>query len=252
MAAHRIYFAAVERHVKERLVGAAVLVAAAVILIPEMLSGPQREQRDQPAARSGEPPLKTYTIDLSQSPAAKQAATSPESATPPTVIEAPAPPPENIEPPEAADSSQAVTPDQASPESPPVENPPSDATSAEVVPAERAAPTSSAPALSQRDVAPAAMPPANHEASERGAEVKKANEKGWAVQLASFDTQAAANSMSKQLRDKGYDAFVMPFKKGGTTWYRVRIGPAKDRQGASEIQRKVKETTPGAIVVPHP
>lgn len=251
MAAHRIYFAAVERHVKERLVGAAVLVAAAVILIPEMLSGPQREQRDQPAARSGEPPLKTYTIDLSQSPAAKQAASS-ESATPPTVIEAPAPPPENTEPPEAADSSEAVTPDQASPESPAIENPPSDATSAEVAPTERAAPTSSAPvaaALSQRDVAPAAMPPANHEASERSEAVK---EKRWAVQLASFDTQAAANSMSKQLRDKGYDAFVMPFKKGGTTWYRVRIGPVKDRQGASDLQRKVKETTPGAIVVPHP
>jgi cell division protein FtsN len=44
----------------------------------------------------------------------------------------------------------------------------------------------------------------------------------------------------------------MPFKKGDTTWYRVRIGPLKDRQAAGELQRKVKETTPGAIVVPHP
>jgi DedD protein len=32
----------VERIVKERLVGAAVLMAAAIILIPEMLSGPDR------------------------------------------------------------------------------------------------------------------------------------------------------------------------------------------------------------------
>lgn len=264
MAAHRIYFAAVERHVKERLVGAAVLVAAAVILIPEMLSGPQREQRNQPAAQSagqvdgqvdskgGEPPLKTYTIDLSQSPAAQDAATSRESAAPPAVIEAPAPPPENSESPEAAESapSAAAVPDQATPESPAVENQPDDATSADAAPAERAAPTPPAAAApSQRDVAPLAMPPANHEAPARS---EQPTQKGWAVQVASFDTQSAANTMSKQLRDKGYDVFVMPFKKGGTTWYRVRIGPMNDRQAAAEVQRKVKETTPGALLVAHP
>jgi DedD protein len=243
VAAHRIYFAAVERHVKERLVGAAVLVAAAVILIPEMLSGP-REQRDrsvaevaaQVAEQGGEPPLKTYTIDLSQSPAAKDAAT-PESVAPPTVIQAPAPPPENVEPAAAAEpaSSEAVAPDQQTPESPAVENQPNDATSVD--------------APSQRDVAPPATSPANHEAPPRSEQV---TDKGWAVQLASLDSQSAANSMSTKLRDKGYEAFVMPFKKGSTTWYRVRIGPVKDRQAAAELQRKVKETTPGAIVVPHP
>lgn len=232
MAAHRIYFAAVERPVKERLVGAAVLVAAAVILIPEMLSGPKRDQSPaQVVDQGGEPPLKTYTIDLSQSPAAKDAAT-PESVAPPTVIEAPAPPPEEVEPP-AADgpaSSEAVAPHQETPEPPAVENRLDDATSV--------------------GVAPPAMPPANHEATEHSDKVT--TQKGWAVQLASLDSQTAANSMSKQLRDKGYDAFVMPFKKGGTTWYRVRIGPVKDRRAAGELQRKVKETTPGAIVVPHP
>ena len=256
MAAHRIYFAAVERHVKERLVGAAVLVAAAVILIPEMLSGPPREQRNQPTARvageGGEPPLKTYTIDLSQSPAMKDAAT-PESAAPPTVIEAPAPPPENTEPPVAPESasSEVVAPDQERPESSALENQSNDATPVAAIPAERAAPPvqAVAPAPSRRDVAPPAMPPANHAAPARSENV---TDKGWAVQLASLDSQSAANSMSNQLRDKGYDAFVMPFQKGGTTWYRVRVGPVKDRQAAGELQRKVKETTPGAIVVPHP
>lgn len=210
-----------------------------------MLSGPQREQRSQPAAqdvgKGGEPPLKTYTIDLNQSPAAKEAAT-PASASPPTVIEAPAPPPETIEPSAAAESSssEAVAPDQATPESPAVENRPGDATSGDVAPPVVVAP-------SQRDVAPPAMPPASHEAP-----AHTETEKGWAVQLASLDSQSAANSMSQRLRDKGYDAFVMPFKKGGTTWYRVRIGPVKDRQAAGELQRKVKETAPGAIVVPHP
>jgi DedD protein len=254
VAAHRIYFAAVERHVKERLVGAAVLVAAAVILIPEMLSGP-REQRNRPVAevatQGGEPPLKTYTIDLSQSPAAKDAA-MPENAASPTVIQAPAPPPENIEPAAAADpaSSEAVAPGQETPESAAVENQLDDATSADATPAERAVgPPPVVDAPSQRDVAPPATSPANHEARARSEQV---TDKGWAVQLASLDSQSAANSMSKKLRDKGYDAFVVPFKKGSTTWYRVRVGPVKDRQAAGELQRKVKETTPGAIVVPHP
>jgi cell division septation protein DedD len=42
----------VERVVKERLVGAAVLMAAAVILIPEMLSGPDRNSESEPAAQA--------------------------------------------------------------------------------------------------------------------------------------------------------------------------------------------------------
>jgi len=76
----------VERIVKERLVGAAVLMAAAIILIPEMLSGPDRGSRAEPAAQSrNDAPIKTYTIDLSQSPSAQPA---------PAVVENRAPPPE--------------------------------------------------------------------------------------------------------------------------------------------------------------
>ena len=63
-----LYFASVERAVKERLVGAAVLMAAAIILIPEMLSGPDREAAEPAATPSGETPIKTYTIDLNQAP----------------------------------------------------------------------------------------------------------------------------------------------------------------------------------------
>ena len=57
---------------KERLVGAAVLMAAAVILIPEMLSGPSRDlPPKQAGAEAG--PIKTYTIDLTQPPTAPPA-----------------------------------------------------------------------------------------------------------------------------------------------------------------------------------
>ncbi len=75
-----------ERVVKERLVGAAVLMAAAVILIPEMLSGPDRNSESEPAAQArSDAPIKTYTIDLSQSPSAQPT---------PSVVDNRAPPPE--------------------------------------------------------------------------------------------------------------------------------------------------------------
>src|SRR5688572_5172504 len=62
--------APVERRVQERLVGAAVLMAAAIILIPEMLSGPRRGERAVTGQPSSDAPLKTYTIDLNRSPGA--------------------------------------------------------------------------------------------------------------------------------------------------------------------------------------
>ena len=94
-----LYSAAVERHVKERLVGAAVLIAAAIILIPEMLSGPGRDARSATTnangTTDGATALKTYTIDLSKSPATQAAAIDnrapPAETTPTTAEPSPAP-----------------------------------------------------------------------------------------------------------------------------------------------------------------
>lgn len=71
-----------ERQVKERLVGAVVLVAAAVILIPELLSGPKGPPAAPAPARAGEAPMKTYTIDLNHSPDAPAAAAVEDQAPP--------------------------------------------------------------------------------------------------------------------------------------------------------------------------
>ena len=71
-----------ERPVKERLVGAAVLMAAAIILIPEMLSGPDREST-QKSADADEGAIKTYTIDLNHPPGTPAASNVTEEAAPP-------------------------------------------------------------------------------------------------------------------------------------------------------------------------
>lgn len=223
---------------KERLIGAAVLVAAAVILIPEMLSGPKHASRapaaGQPANASGEPPLKTYTIDLSQSstsPSTAAAAAAPA----PEVVEEAAPPPEDssaenvVAPPEES----AAEPAPATTESPAViaAAPPSVAAPAPAPATETAA----------EPPQPVVLPPPPPAAG-----------KGWAVQLGTFASQANAASVIKDMHGKGYEAFVMPVKSAKGTLYRVRIGPMKDREAAAEALRRVKASVPGAAVVAHP
>jgi DedD protein len=216
----------VERIVKERLVGAAVLMAAAIILIPEMLSGPDRgDSPAEPATAAArtDAPIKTYTIDLSQSPQAPPEAVV-ENRAPPPEQPAAAPPPEQQ--PSPGDQAKPEVPQQsaaATPQSPPqpVVEQPTAAVAAARTP--------------QRPLASAAEAPTSGQ---------------WAVQLGTFSKEANAQRLAKQLRDQGQSAFVMPVKSGGATLYRVRIGPMKDRASAEAALREVK--SPGAAVVPHP
>jgi DedD protein len=213
----------VERVVKERLVGAAVLMAAAIILIPEMLSGPDREPREQPAQSRSDAPIKTYTIDLSHSPSAQPT---------PAVVDNRAPPPEESAVQQQPAPQPAVS-DQAKPEAPAQEQPASTAATAPVQPAVVEPPTEASaqehPLASSNDAPTSGR---------------------WAVQIGSYARQATAERIAKQLRDKGQSAFVMPVKSGSATLYRVRIGPIKDRVSAEAVLRDVKSA--GAAVVPHP
>src|ERR1019366_682755 len=71
---------AMENRLKERLTGAAILVALIVLLVPEMFHG-QRSDVAASAGSSGEgPPVRSYTIDLSNG----SARTAPLQSTPAT------------------------------------------------------------------------------------------------------------------------------------------------------------------------
>ena len=219
-----------ERIVKERLVGAAVLMAAAVILIPEMLSGPDRDSRAEPPAQSrSDAPIKTYTIDLSQSPSAQPT---------PAVVDNRAPPPERRPPATAQppSGSQPAAADQAKPEVP---------QQSAATAAARACRTPITAVVEQPTPAPARTTP-RPLASDGGTPTSGR----WAVQVGSYAREATAERLAKQLRDQGQSAFVMPVKSGGATLYRVRIGPMKDRASAEAALRDVK--SPGAAIVSHP
>lgn len=227
----------VERRLQERLVGAAALAAVAIILIPEMLSGPRTTPTD---AEQSADTVKTFAIELQKKSPRKDVEVRQEIAprqSPPQAI-APAPSPQQ----------QVVAP------------------SAVQAPAEavRAEPSASASVR-----APAAKGESNGEAGK--GDVKDAKDSkeaqdahpvsaskaleahsGWAVQVASLGSRAAAEQLSRELKRRGFPAFVMEYKTGGKTLFRTRVGPVSERQAADDLLIRIKKDYPAAALVTHP
>jgi DedD protein len=65
--ASRIYFAVMDRRVKERLIGASILVALAVLVVPELLSGPRPVAPAPILAAMAPEPTRNVTVDLATS-----------------------------------------------------------------------------------------------------------------------------------------------------------------------------------------
>lgn len=227
-------------------------MAAAIILIPEMLSGPDRSERpEQATARAqNETDLKTYSIDLNHPPGASNAQAVPDER---------APPPEQAslrtDPlrQERIDAPTAATPaaeDEPNPEAlrgdprPQTSQPAADDSSAR----SKEQDSSREPA-SER--APAAKP-VETPAAPLASAPSVPTSRGWAVQVGSFSTRASAERVAADFRSERNDVFVMPVKSGGATLYRVRIGPMPDRAAAEETLRRVRTKVSGAAVVTHP
>jgi DedD protein len=275
----------VERQVKERLIGAAVLVAAAVILIPELLSGPQQSSNAPAPTRAGEASMKTYTIELNRSPDAPTAA-----------VETPAPPPEPLladspsdtsSEPFAGSTSALVDGDasavMASP-SPSQEPAPPQTVVAPPRPAAEAAESTrsgATPAATLAEAKPESAavessttarpspppataeakpsPPANAQLSKSAepaeplaSSAKRPTSKQWAVQLGSFSSKANAERLVKQWSDRGQRGAVSPVQASGGTLYRARLGPFADREEADATLRKVRGSVTGAAIVTLP
>ncbi len=213
-------------------------MAAAIVLIPEMLSGPDREPHAQaPAQSRNDAPIKTYTIDLSQSPSAQPT---------PAVVDNRAPPPEEPAVAQPNDPTSAPQPAAGDQEKPEVPAPAAAAVvpQPEPVRAEPAKPVVEPPTVAATPARTTQRPLAS------GGDAPTSGR--WAVQVGSFSKEATAERLAKQLRDQGRSAFVMPVKSGGATLYRVRIGPMQDRASAEATLRDVKSAAPGAAIVSHP
>lgn len=203
---------------KARLIGAAVLVAIAVLLIPELLSG--RKTAEPVAEEAGPRGSRTFTIELGGG--AGQSVR-----TPTTVTTAPAPLPSAPTPTAtaAAPVTEPATPTETTP--PPAE------VAAAPVEREPAPPPATAPAVAKPTPPPASAP-------SRG---------GWAVQVGAFGSAATAAKLVRDLSGAGYRAFVSPVARGGKTLHRVRVGPEADKVAAEQLAGRLKARgLPAAVV----
>ncbi len=79
--------------------------------------------------------------------------------------------------------------------------------------------------------------PPETEGSKTGTE---AQEKVWAVQVNAYPLERDAKNLAKKLKDKGYDAYVVPTNIKGRNWYRVRVGRLETQERARALQETLK------------
>ena len=214
-----------DRRLKERLVGATILVALIVLIVPELLSGPKRPGLPPLAAGLPAAASRSVVVDLATS----KATAEPESGA----ASQPAP----AEAPNNAGAAEESTPPAS---------------------AEPAAPSApSVATLKAQNAAPApletpASPPKSASAGPRSAAPAEATavpRHAWAVQLGSFASKANADRLAHRLQASGGSFYVVAGGSGSALRYRVRMGPLTDRGAAERALAKLKAQGHSATIV---
>ena len=202
-----------QRRLKERLIGAAVLVLLAVIFIPMLLN--DTTQYHSEITGSNIPPR---PVDEFNSKIVPLEEGQPQQATAPPEVSGTG---TKEPPPPATDGQEDREQNQAT----------GDKSPEQVVtpPVTGAAPPTPTPVTEQHEAA-AAVPPA-----------KEMGVQAWIVQLGSFSSKKNAEQLNDKLRGKGFTAFVEPLKQKTGTIYRVRVGPELLRSDAEKIRDKIKQ-----------
>lgn len=215
-----------EPSLKQRLVGATVLSALAVILVPMLFE------------ESGNA-LDTRGFEIPEVPASVEQ----------SVIE-PAKHLSEVEPPaEPALSSGAAAPEEAS-----ADGASSTHKDNQIEPTEIAAEINEAPddkAMASRE-ASASEGPEKSEQSDQSSKENPATTTAWVIQVGSFSNEVNAEQFSEQLREAGFPAFVQSGTKNSKAIFRVRIGPELDKQRARKQRDEVvSKFDVEAIILPN-
>jgi len=235
-----------DRRVKERLVGASILVVLIVLVVPELLSGPPG-----PAPVSVGPtlpvsapePVRNVTVDLATSKAPEPEPQEAQGAA------ASAPPPEAradaasaaVDAATGADASAGAA---SGPQSAPPRNAP-DSSDMQPSPDMPAAPSAPPP----RPASPTSLETAAPAPISRLARPALSGT-AWAVQLGSFASRDNADKLMRQFKAQGFSVYVVPGGSGPSLRYRVRIGPMADRGTAAQAAAKLKSAGQAASLVP--
>lgn len=202
-----------DMRLKERLIGATVLVLAAVLFIPMVLDGPDPNGRVSqtvplPAPES-EDERRTVRIDLAAQDTAPPQALAPSGAREPVSVDLV---PQQEQAAESASSaSSTMTASPTGPASPPVAQPEPE----------------SIPASASSEPEPASGTP----------------DAPWTVQAGSFTQQDNAETLAAELRKLGFPAYVSRFDDGGRLHFRVRVGGYPSRDAAQSKADEIRDRT---------
>jgi DedD protein len=221
-----------DRQLAERMVGAAVLLVALVVIVPAVLDGRGDLAADGPGPADAPIDLRTHTIQLdgdARRPPVPRAADPLVPASSPLVVEPEAGPEASA----TADSARAAGTDAGNP-GVPDPPPPPDA----VEPAPAASPRpAGAPGPASRPFDPVAAAPASVPPSPAAGAAAAAGE--WLVQLGSFARRDNADRLAGAVRDRGFAADVSETRGGSGRLFRVRVGPATTREAADARAREL-------------
>lgn len=240
--------------IKRRLLGAAVLLALAVIFLPLLLDGSGSESRFRRVEKVREYPPRIIGADGAREtrsiakPIESEAISPPEpfpdsGASTELMVEK-----DNVTTaptaPAAAPATAAQTP-QAIDE--PVQVPPELRTNPS------AAIDEALVKLGERDAATPTLGAAldwNANASGRDASARDSTDLAaqiaWVIQAGSFQEEGNALRLRDQLRNRGYPSFVsssIDGQESGVALYRVKVGPVADRQKVERQKREIERIT---------
>ncbi len=219
--------AIMDKSLQKKLVGAAVLIALAVIFLPMLLDG---ERTTEPLSMNIEiPPKPVYQVPNRL-----------ETRVPvpsPVIVEsgtAKAPPRHRVPPPVAS-----AAPARATETPKTVEKPRQQVAKVEPAPVRQPAskPKTAKPAAPDSTKKPGA-------ASHSGA--------GFVVQVGSFSKDVNAKQLQSKLEREGFPAFVEAIKLGSKSIYRVKVGPRPTRDAADLLRiRLIDDVKLEGIIVSH-
>lgn len=233
----------VDNRIRERLTGAAILVAVIVLLVPELLSRP-RHPRLQQAAAIDEAPIRSYRLSLGDSqqsaspvtPVTPATASAPAATAPAATASAAAAP---VASPAAASAPEARSPAVTSGSVEAGGSAPKIARARQAAGSHEAAGSHKAAGLEKAAGSHKAAGPRKAAGPQRAVRAEHAPG-GWAVQVGSFGSRENADRLVRSLKLKGYAAFITESSSRGRKWYRVRVGPERNRAAADAIAARLR------------
>jgi len=206
-----------DQRLKERVIGAIVVVGLGVIFIPMLLSGPKDRaaMTERMDGQGGDGTTRVVTIDLRE----HSGVTPRPDALQPT---------EQTSPPELqTGSAQAVA--KGTP------------LTQDKTPAETRVPPKPAAQSPSQSATPSVNPSSRQSAAG-----------DWAVQVGSFSSRENAGRLASELKEQGFTAYVSRYQDGGRILHRVRVGPVATRPEAESLAERLSQAGQKVKVVPNP